>query len=105
MTMKKTAILLVPALLTGCASIFEGPTNTVAISSNEPGAKYAIANRAGKTVKTGSLPARVNLKATLSRSRNPASKTPVHSWTLISAAGTSATCCSAAWSACWWSIR
>src|SRR6478736_7879519 len=65
MNMKKTSLtlapVLAPVLLSGCASIFDGSSNTVAISSNAPGAKFSIANRAGKTVKTGTLPARVKL--------------------------------------------
>jgi hypothetical protein len=62
MIMRKITLCLAPALLTGCATIFDGSTNTVAISSNAPGAQYSIANRSGKTVKTGTLPARVPLK-------------------------------------------
>lgn len=59
--MKKLALALTPVALAGCATLFDGPTDTVRIQSDTPGARYAITNRAGNTVKSGVAPAKVKL--------------------------------------------
>jgi len=60
--MKKLALALTPVALAGCATLFDGSTQTVKIDSDTDGAQYAITNRAGNTVKSGVAPATVKLK-------------------------------------------
>lgn len=63
-TMKQTLILaLTCGILSGCASILSTSDYAVSISSSPDGAKYAIADKSGRTVDSGTTPAIVNLSA------------------------------------------
>lgn len=49
-------------LLSGCASIFNGQTQTIAFQSEPTGAVLLVTNRAGEQVHSGTTPASVTLK-------------------------------------------
>lgn len=48
--------------LSGCASIFNGQTQSVAFKSEPDGANFTVTNRAGETIHTGTTPATITLK-------------------------------------------
>jgi PEGA domain len=56
------SLLVLPALLTGCASIVDGGPKTVQIDSNPEGARVTISNREGKQVFTNTTPVKVKLE-------------------------------------------
>lgn len=59
--MKMRATIVLAALaLSGCASIFSGSTQDVAIRAT-PGAKYVVTDSAGRKVASGEVPGTVNL--------------------------------------------
>jgi hypothetical protein len=62
MKIKILSLLIVPFLFTGCASIIDGGSKTVRISSNPTGAKVTISNRDGKAVSVQTTPAIVVLE-------------------------------------------
>jgi hypothetical protein len=55
-------LLMVPLLLTGCASILDGGPKTVQINSNPEGAKVTIANKEGKEICVQTTPTTVTLE-------------------------------------------
>lgn len=55
-------LLIIPLLLTGCASIVDSGPKTVQINSNPEGAKVTISNQAGKEVCVQTTPATVALE-------------------------------------------
>jgi len=59
--MKTLLLLIIPLILTGCASIFDGGSKSVRISSNPEGAKVTISNLEGKTISIQKTPAIVVL--------------------------------------------
>lgn len=60
--MKKTiAAAAVAVLLSGCASIFNGSTQTVTVNSDPAGAAVTVTNSAGLKVHTGTTPATFQL--------------------------------------------
>jgi hypothetical protein len=62
--MKKLLMLLVliPTLLTGCATIVGDKTQTIAINSNPPGATFKIQDESAKIVQQGVTPSNVTLE-------------------------------------------
>ena len=56
------SLLIVPLLLTGCASILDGGPKTVQINSNPEGAKVTISNKEGKEICVQTTPTIVSLK-------------------------------------------
>ena len=60
----KHAIVASAALfaLTGCASIFNGSTQSVTINSTPDGAAFAVTNRAGEKIHAGTTPTTLTLK-------------------------------------------
>lgn len=48
--------------LTGCASIFNGPTQAVTIKSEPAGAAVSVVNRAGEKIHAGTAPVTLTLK-------------------------------------------
>ena len=55
------ALLIIPLLFTGCASILDGGTKTVQINSNPEGATVTIFNKAGKEISVNTTPASIAL--------------------------------------------
>jgi hypothetical protein len=56
------SLLIVPFLFTGCASILDGGSKSVRISSNPEGAKVTISNQEGKELFVQTTPAIVTLE-------------------------------------------
>jgi hypothetical protein len=56
------ATVIGATMLTGCASIFEGETQTVTIGSEPAGATVSVTNREGEKVHTGTTPVTLTLK-------------------------------------------
>lgn len=61
MKIKILLLLVVPLLFTGCASIFDGGSKNVQISSNPEGAKVTVSNQEGKTLFVKTTPTFVTL--------------------------------------------
>ncbi|AKJ27572.1 hypothetical protein [Caldimonas brevitalea] len=59
--MKHAVIIAAALVLSGCASIFSGSTQSVTISSEPAGANIVVLNRAGIQVHSGTTPATVTL--------------------------------------------
>jgi len=61
MKTKILSLLVVPLIITGCASILDGGDKSVHLTSNPAGAKVTISNDEGKVVFIQTTPAVVNL--------------------------------------------
>jgi hypothetical protein len=59
--MKIFAVVLLVYAITGCATIFEGPSKAVTIDADVPAAKFKVVNREGRTIHTGTTPQRLTL--------------------------------------------
>jgi hypothetical protein len=60
--MKKTLVAAMALLaLSGCASIFNGKTQSITLNSVPPGANVSVTNRAGEKIHTGTTPVTVTL--------------------------------------------
>lgn len=59
---KLLAVALGVALLSGCATIFEGGTQPVTFNSTPDGAKLTVTNRAGEKIHAGTTPATLTLQ-------------------------------------------
>jgi len=55
------SLLVVPFIVSGCASILDSGEKSVHLNSNPPGAKVTISNDEGKVVFAQTTPAVVNL--------------------------------------------
>jgi len=64
MKTRLTILLILPVLITGCASIVDGGPKTVKVNSKPEGAKVTVANKSGKTVATITTPAKIKLART-----------------------------------------
>lgn len=61
--MKKAVLISACALaLGGCASIFNGSSQTLTINSEPDGADLVVSNRAGDKIHTGTTPATISVK-------------------------------------------
>lgn len=59
---KVTATSIAAFALTGCASIFNGPTQAVTINSVPEGANVSVTNAAGEKIHNGATPVTLTLK-------------------------------------------
>jgi hypothetical protein len=60
--MKKTVLTLAVLTVSGCATIFEGPSKAVTIDSAPGGAEFTIADRSGQVIHRGTTPQQLTLK-------------------------------------------
>ncbi|MGN6555436.1 MAG: hypothetical protein ACTHLW_17155 [Verrucomicrobiota bacterium] len=62
MKLRIVALLAIPLLITGCASIVDGGPKVIKANTNPEGAKLTVFNKAGKEVASQTTPAQISLE-------------------------------------------